>query len=54
MVRRDWRGRAQIALLAIAGGVAILAQACGGGSGARGDADRKAASEPVCAGNAAL
>jgi hypothetical protein len=34
MMRRDWRGRTQIALLAMVGGVAILAQACGGGSGA--------------------
>ena len=34
MTTRAWRARAQIALLAMVGGVAILAQACGGGSGA--------------------
>ena len=34
MTTRAWRGRAQVALLAMVGGVAILAQACGGGSGA--------------------
>jgi hypothetical protein len=32
MKKRDWRERTQVALLVMVGGIAILAQACGGGS----------------------